>query len=98
SSEKRYSERLVGDLLRPAAEVAVSPDDVLVVIGRIERGCAVSAGRRRLVAATAGDRHDLRGERIVDVEAIEVGALPTVDRGHVLNVLRNQLRGDGWTL
>src|SRR5436190_12984336 len=89
---KTFAAWFSGALLRPADEEAVGPDDVLVVVGRVEGGDRVGGRGGVAVTSAALDRHHLLRERVGGLEVERVGLLPAVGVRHVLDVLRDQGR------
>src|SRR5579863_9022318 len=92
-SELRPARLLAGGLLRVADPVAVGPDQVAVVVGRIEAGHRVvgRAGIRLAVAAVAEQAHDAdAAQRIGVVQVVRVVVLPAVQDRNGLDVLRHQ--------
>src|SRR3954447_4545327 len=74
-------------LLWPTHEEAVRPDDVLVVVGRVEPRHRVAAGDRAPVPSAAADQHHLLVERVVVIEEVLVVLLPAVQHRDRLDVL-----------
>src|ERR1700732_328156 len=84
-------------LLRGPGKVAVGPDDVAVVVGRVEAGDGVvgRAGFRLAVAAVAEDRDDAdAAQRGGVVAVVRVLVLPAIQDGDLLNVLGHQDGGE----
>src|ERR1700720_2556964 len=84
-------------LLRGPGEEAVGPDDVTVVVGRVEAGDGVvgRASLRLAVAAVAEDRDDAdAAQRGGVVAVVGVLVLPAVQDRDLLNVLGHQDGGE----